>query len=164
MRDRREAWAKYEAGQEDQATKLFEARGGLQQWDLWKMVLRIFRHRNVEFLVAPYVAWAQVRAIRLFICTLLTSCTPFGSSSTFNATLSNISTRYTGPPTLSSILVSTSSSRLLTWSQQRPPSSMSQSAPFLTNSVSRRINSSTSASCLALNILHRSRPLSTTRR
>ncbi|THH27198.1 hypothetical protein EUX98_g6990 [Antrodiella citrinella] len=59
-RDRRDAWAKYEAGQEDAATKLFEARGGLHQWDLWKMVLRIFRHRNVEFIVAPYVAWAQL--------------------------------------------------------------------------------------------------------
>ncbi|CAL1715309.1 unnamed protein product [Somion occarium] len=60
MRDRREAWSKYEAGQEDAATKLFEARSGLQQWDLWRMVLRIFRHRNVEFIVAPYVAWAQL--------------------------------------------------------------------------------------------------------
>jgi len=59
-RDRRDAWAKYEAGQEDAATKLFEARSGLHQWDLWKMVLRIFRHRNVEFIVAPYVAWAQL--------------------------------------------------------------------------------------------------------
>lgn len=61
MRDRREAWAKYEAGQEEAATKLFEARSGLHQWDLWKMVLRIFRHRNVEFMVAPYLAWSQVR-------------------------------------------------------------------------------------------------------
>lgn len=60
-RDRREAWAKYEAGQEEAATKLFESRNNLQQWDLWKMVLRIFRHRNVEFMVAPYVSWAQVR-------------------------------------------------------------------------------------------------------
>ncbi|KAF8554309.1 PIN domain-like protein [Imleria badia] len=59
-RDRREAWAKYEAGQEDAAIKLFEGRSGLAQWDLWRMVLRIFRHRNVEFLVAPYVAWAQL--------------------------------------------------------------------------------------------------------
>ena len=24
------------------------------------MVLRIFKHRNVEFLIAPYLAWAQV--------------------------------------------------------------------------------------------------------
>ncbi len=59
-RDRRDAWAKYEQGQEDAATKLFEGRSNLTQWDLWRMVLRIFRHRNVEFLIAPYVAWAQV--------------------------------------------------------------------------------------------------------
>lgn len=61
IKDRREAWQKYENGQEEPATKLFEGRAGLQHWDLWKMVLRIFRHRNVEFMVAPYVAWAQVR-------------------------------------------------------------------------------------------------------
>lgn len=65
MKDRREAWAKYEAGQEEAATKLFEGRGGLRQWDLWKMVLRIFRHRNVEFMVAPYVAWPQVRSFSI---------------------------------------------------------------------------------------------------
>ena len=68
-RDRREAWAKYEAGQEDAAIKLFEGRSGLNQWDLWRTVLRIFRHRNVEFLVAPYVAWAQVRSrVHSFPC------------------------------------------------------------------------------------------------
>lgn len=65
-KDRREAWAKYEAGQEDAATKLFESRSNLQQWDLWKMVLRIFRHRNVENMVAPYLSWAQVRLISTF--------------------------------------------------------------------------------------------------
>ncbi|KAH9939148.1 PIN domain-like protein [Amylocystis lapponica] len=59
-RDRREAWTKYEAGQEEASTKLFEGRSNIHQWDLWKMVLRIFRHRNVEFIVAPYVAWAQL--------------------------------------------------------------------------------------------------------
>ena len=62
-KDRREAWAKYEAGQEDAATKLFESRSNLHTWDLWKIVLRVFKHRNVEFLVAPYVAWAQVRPL-----------------------------------------------------------------------------------------------------
>ncbi|KAH6916454.1 temperature dependent protein affecting M2 dsRNA replication-domain-containing protein [Coprinopsis sp. MPI-PUGE-AT-0042] len=45
-KDRRDAWNKYESGQEEAATKL--------------MILRIFRHRNVEFIVAPYLAWAQV--------------------------------------------------------------------------------------------------------
>lgn len=60
-RDRRDAWAKYEAGQEEAATKLFEGRHGLAQWDMWRTVLRIFRNRNVEFIIAPYLAWAQVR-------------------------------------------------------------------------------------------------------
>ena len=60
-KDRRDAWTKYESGQEEAATKLFVGRSNLHQWDLWKIVLRIFKHRNVEFLVAPYVAWAQVR-------------------------------------------------------------------------------------------------------
>ncbi|KZT25182.1 PIN domain-like protein [Neolentinus lepideus HHB14362 ss-1] len=59
-RERQEAWAKYEAGQEDAATKLFEARSPLHQWDIWRMILRIFKHRNVEFVVAPYVSWAQL--------------------------------------------------------------------------------------------------------
>jgi hypothetical protein len=59
-RDRREAWTKYEEGQEDAATKLFEGRSCFMQWDIWRMVLRIFRHRNVEFIVAPYFAWAQL--------------------------------------------------------------------------------------------------------
>ncbi|KAG6918177.1 hypothetical protein DXG01_016162 [Tephrocybe rancida] len=58
-RDRNAAWAKYESGQEDAASKLFEGRSSFAQWDLWRMVLRIFRHRNVEFMIAPYVAWAQ---------------------------------------------------------------------------------------------------------
>ncbi|KAK0457391.1 PIN domain-like protein [Desarmillaria tabescens] len=59
-KDRRDAWEKYEAGLEDQATKLFAGRSSFQQWDLWRMVLRIFRHRNVEFIIAPYLAWPQV--------------------------------------------------------------------------------------------------------
>ncbi|TDL23820.1 XPG I-region protein [Rickenella mellea] len=59
-RDRQMAWQKYESGHEEQATRLFEGRSCIVQWDIWRMVLRIFRHRNVEFLVAPYVAWAQL--------------------------------------------------------------------------------------------------------
>ncbi|KAG6831785.1 hypothetical protein H0H87_003910 [Tephrocybe sp. NHM501043] len=59
-RDRNAAWAKYENGEEDAASKLFEGRSSFAQWDLWRMVLRIFRHRNVEFMIAPYVAWAQL--------------------------------------------------------------------------------------------------------
>jgi hypothetical protein len=60
-RDRNNAWGKYESGHEDAAYKLFEGRANLTHWDLWRTILRIFRNRNVEFLVAPYVSWAQVR-------------------------------------------------------------------------------------------------------
>ncbi|KAF5359075.1 hypothetical protein D9757_013296 [Collybiopsis confluens] len=59
-RDRRDAWEKYEDGQEDAATKLFAGRSAFSQWDLWRMILRIFRHRNVEFIIAPFLAWPQL--------------------------------------------------------------------------------------------------------
>lgn len=59
-RDRREAWTKYENDQEDAATRLWEKSNSISHWELWRMVLRVFRHRNVEFLVAPYMAWAQL--------------------------------------------------------------------------------------------------------
>jgi XPG N-terminal domain len=59
-RARYEAWSKYESGNEEQATRLFDGRSCIQHWDLWRSVLRIFRHRNVEFMVAPYLPWAQV--------------------------------------------------------------------------------------------------------
>ncbi|CAE6428062.1 unnamed protein product [Rhizoctonia solani] len=57
---RREAWSCYESGRNDQATKLFESRSNVDQWDLWRPVLRIFRHRNVEFIIAPYSSLAQL--------------------------------------------------------------------------------------------------------
>lgn len=59
-RDRREAWNKYESNNEEAATRLFEGRSNIVQWDVWRIILRIFRHRNVEFMVAPYISWAQV--------------------------------------------------------------------------------------------------------
>jgi hypothetical protein len=61
------AWSKYELGQEA-ATKLFEGRSGLTHLDLWRPVLHIFCDRNIEFSVAPYVAWAQDH--RCAICIL----------------------------------------------------------------------------------------------
>ncbi|TFK68737.1 hypothetical protein BDN72DRAFT_653679, partial [Pluteus cervinus] len=69
-RDRRDAWSKYEGGQEEAATKLFEGRSSFQQWDLWRMILRIFRQRNVEFIIAPYLAWAQVCITTTFFINL----------------------------------------------------------------------------------------------
>lgn len=67
-RDRKEAWSKYEAGQEEAAQQMFAGRHGLNHWDLWRMVLRIFRNRNVEFIVAPYFAWAQVCGTYTIVC------------------------------------------------------------------------------------------------
>lgn len=60
MRERREAWELYERQQTAQAEALFEGRSGITHWELWRSVLRMFRNRNVEFLVAPYTATAQV--------------------------------------------------------------------------------------------------------
>lgn len=60
---RRDAWSHYEGGLTDQATKLFESRSNIEQWDLWRSVLRIFRHRNVEFIIAPYSSLAQVSLV-----------------------------------------------------------------------------------------------------
>ncbi|KAF8603854.1 XPG I-region protein [Ceratobasidium sp. AG-I] len=57
---RRDAWTHYESGNTDQATKLFESKSNIEQWDLWRSVLRIFRHRNVEFIIAPYSSLAQL--------------------------------------------------------------------------------------------------------
>ncbi|QRW17261.1 hypothetical protein RhiXN_05263 [Rhizoctonia solani] len=63
---RRDAWNCYESGRNDQATKLFESRSNVEQWDLWRPVLRIFRHRNVEFIIAPYSSLAQVSLSSIF--------------------------------------------------------------------------------------------------
>ncbi|KAG8844826.1 hypothetical protein FRB91_002285 [Serendipita sp. 411] len=60
MRERREAWELYERGQTEQAETLFEGRSMITHWELWRSVLRMFRNRNVEFLVAPYTAAAQL--------------------------------------------------------------------------------------------------------
>lgn len=63
---RRDAWNCYESGRTEQATKLFESRSNVDQWDLWRPVLRIFRHRNVEFIIAPYSSLAQVSGFLAF--------------------------------------------------------------------------------------------------
>lgn len=72
IRDRREAWTRYESGKEEEASGLWDGRDGLtgvggKQWELWRAILRVFRHRNVEFMIAPYGAGAQV-------CTIQFSC------------------------------------------------------------------------------------------
>ncbi|EJU03601.1 XPG I-region protein [Dacryopinax primogenitus] len=62
MRARSEAWDLYEKGKVAEATTAFETKPAshVVQWDLWRAVLRIFRHRNVDFMIAPYTASAQL--------------------------------------------------------------------------------------------------------
>ena len=60
-----EAWAHYENGDVERSiTTLTQVRNG--QWtdwrDLLRSVLRIFRHRLVEYIIAPYLEYAQVSA------------------------------------------------------------------------------------------------------
>lgn len=58
-----EAWSYYEDGQVDRAVvALTQVRGG--QWvdvqDVVRLILRAFKHRFVEYVIAPYLASAQV--------------------------------------------------------------------------------------------------------
>ncbi|KAI0831928.1 hypothetical protein BC628DRAFT_568489 [Trametes gibbosa] len=62
----------------------------LHTWDLWKIVLRIFKHRNVEFIVAPTNLSERMT-----------------SSSTYNATPRRTFTRSMVPQIRSSTLVLT---------------------------------------------------------
>jgi hypothetical protein len=100
-RDRREAWSKYENGQEEQATKLFDGSSRIEHWDVWRVVLRIFRHRNVEYLVAPYTPWAQVSWPNSNQQSVHQKRSSYISLNTPNP----ISTLFTAPPTLFSIQV-----------------------------------------------------------
>jgi hypothetical protein len=63
MNLKNEAWTHYENGEVERAVlTLTQVRGG--QWADWRdvvrSILRIFRHRMVEYLVAPYFEFAQV--------------------------------------------------------------------------------------------------------
>jgi hypothetical protein len=63
MAVKNEAWSWYENGQVEKAVVcLTQIRGGA--WTDWKdvtrLILRIFRHRMVEYVVAPYLEYAQV--------------------------------------------------------------------------------------------------------
>jgi hypothetical protein len=58
-----EAWSHYENGQVDRAVMtLAQIRGGAwTDWrDVVRSILRIFRHRFVEYIIAPYNETAQV--------------------------------------------------------------------------------------------------------
>ncbi|WFC99749.1 hypothetical protein MYAM1_002494 [Malassezia yamatoensis] len=57
---RQRAWEAYEAGDVDLAIKHLRASNSIHFHDLYRMVLRMFRHKHVEFLVAPYLATGQL--------------------------------------------------------------------------------------------------------
>jgi len=63
---KRDAWENYEHGRVDEAVRILEGTTWTEQRDLFRLVLRIFRHRSVEFIVAPYLTSAQVSACLTF--------------------------------------------------------------------------------------------------
>ncbi|KAE8210682.1 hypothetical protein CF327_g5472 [Tilletia walkeri] len=57
---RNNAWDAYQRGDVEAAQQLFAASDSVRIQDLIRAVLRSFRHRNIEFLIAPYLASAQL--------------------------------------------------------------------------------------------------------
>lgn len=57
---RAQAWEHYEQGRVPQAQADFELSSPLIPQDVMRIVHRLFKQRSVEFVVAPYLAWAQL--------------------------------------------------------------------------------------------------------
>ena len=60
---RRRAWETYELGDVDETSRLFAAAGTPPPHELYRAVLRMLRHRQVDYLIAPYLATAQLVAL-----------------------------------------------------------------------------------------------------
>ncbi|PWY97699.1 hypothetical protein BCV70DRAFT_202642 [Testicularia cyperi] len=60
VKQRQRAWEAYESGDVDAAHSLLSSSNSIHYPDLYRAILRAFRHRNVEFLVAPYLASGQL--------------------------------------------------------------------------------------------------------
>lgn len=58
--ERQKAWDSYEQGDVDGLYAHLERSSSVHPTDLIRSVLRAFRHRNIEFMVAPFLAEAQV--------------------------------------------------------------------------------------------------------
>lgn len=61
-----EAWAYYEDGQVDRAVvALTQIKGGIwvDTQDVVRLILRAFKHRQVEYVIAPYLSAAQVSVV-----------------------------------------------------------------------------------------------------
>ncbi|PWN53396.1 hypothetical protein IE53DRAFT_324877 [Violaceomyces palustris] len=59
-KQRTRAWEAYENGNVDLAHQFLSTSNSLHYPDLYRAILRAFRHRNVEFIVAPYLAVGQL--------------------------------------------------------------------------------------------------------
>ncbi|GAA6040406.1 hypothetical protein JCM8097_007600 [Rhodosporidiobolus ruineniae] len=57
---RGQAWEHYEQGRVQQAQAEFGASGSILPADVLRLVQRQFKQRQTEFVVAPYLAWAQL--------------------------------------------------------------------------------------------------------
>ncbi|MBW0531743.1 hypothetical protein O181_071458 [Austropuccinia psidii MF-1] len=60
LRSRDKGWEKYVAGDLDGARQLFDQSSNVQPSDVFNQIHRLFRTRQVEYLVAPYLNWAQL--------------------------------------------------------------------------------------------------------
>ncbi|KAN0061277.1 hypothetical protein ACQY0O_006123 [Thecaphora frezii] len=59
-KQRQRAWEAYEGGNVELAHQILSTSNSLHYPDLYRAILRTFRHRNVEFIVAPYLASGQL--------------------------------------------------------------------------------------------------------
>jgi hypothetical protein len=57
---RHQAWENFEKGKTDMATMGFASSSSTGYKDVLRLVHRLFKHRRVEFMTAPYLAAAQV--------------------------------------------------------------------------------------------------------
>ncbi|PRQ77029.1 Temperature dependent protein affecting M2 dsRNA replication-domain containing protein [Rhodotorula toruloides] len=57
---RGQAWEHYEHGRLPQAQTEFGSSSSISPQDVFRLVLRQFKQRTTEFVVAPYLAWAQL--------------------------------------------------------------------------------------------------------
>ncbi|CAH7686379.1 temperature dependent protein affecting M2 dsRNA replication-domain-containing protein [Phakopsora pachyrhizi] len=60
LRTRDKGWEKYVSGDLEGAKALFDQSSSVQPSDVFNQIHRLFRTRQVEYLVAPYLNWAQL--------------------------------------------------------------------------------------------------------
>lgn len=60
LRTRDKGWEKYVSGDLEGAKNLFDQSSSVQPKDVFNQIHRLFRTRQVEYLVAPYLSWAQL--------------------------------------------------------------------------------------------------------